>query len=132
MKIVITYGTFDLFHEGHLNILKRAKALGDYLIVGVSTDEFNAKKGKKSYFKYEQRKNIVESIKYVDLVIPENNWEQKLNDIKQNNVDILTMGDDWKDSDKFDYLKRYVDVVFLPRTEDISSTKIKEELDLKR
>jgi glycerol-3-phosphate cytidylyltransferase len=132
MKRILTYGTFDLLHEGHINILRRAKALGDYLVVAVSTDEFNAIKGKKSYFTYEQRKLIVEAIKYVDLVIPEENWEQKPSDIKTYDIDVVVMGDDWKDSDKFDYLKEYAEVVFLPRTEGISTTKIKEELNKAR
>lgn len=127
-KIILTYGTFDLFHKGHVNILRRAKELGDTLIVAVSTDEFNQTKGKISRFPYEERKLIVESIRYVDKVIPEENWEQKLDDIKKYNVDVLVMGDDWKDSDKFDYLKDYVELVFLPRTEGISTTQIKSEL----
>jgi glycerol-3-phosphate cytidylyltransferase len=123
MKTIITYGTFDMFHVGHLNILKRAKELGDRLIVAVSTDEFNKVKGKKVIIPYEQRAKIVESIKYVDEVIPENNWEQKLNDIKQHNVDIFVMGDDWKD--KFDFLKETCEVVYLPRTQNISTTQFK-------
>ncbi|NPA32504.1 MAG: glycerol-3-phosphate cytidylyltransferase [Aquificae bacterium] len=125
-KVVITYGTFDLFHIGHLNLLRRAKELGDYLIVGVSTDEFNEIKGKKSVFPYEHRAKIVESIKYVDLVIPERNWEQKVHDIKKYNVDVFVIGDDWKG--KFDYLKEYCEVVYLPRTEGISTTELKEAL----
>lgn len=125
MKKVITYGTFDTLHYGHIRLLKRAKELGDYLIVGISTDEFNAIKGKKSYLSYEERKEYIEAIKYVDEVIPEENWEQKVGDIKKHNVDILVMGDDWKGSDKFNYLKDYCEVVFLERTKDISSTAIK-------
>lgn len=125
MKKVITYGTFDTLHYGHINLLRRARALGDYLIVGLSTDEFNALKGKKSYLNYEERKQILEAIKYVDEIIPENNWEQKVDDIKRLNVDILTMGDDWKGSDKFNYLRDYCDVIFLERTKEISSTIIK-------
>ena len=126
-KIVITYWTFDLFHIGHLNLLKRAKALWDYLIVGVSTDEFNKLKWKKSFFPYKERKQIVESIKYVDKVIPEQSWEQKKDDIKKYNVDIFVIGDDWKW--KFDYLRDYgVEVIYLPRTEGISTTKIKKTL----
>lgn len=128
MKRILTYGTFDLLHEGHINILKRAKALGDYLVVGISTDEFNAIKNKKSYFPYSQRKAIIEAIRYVDKVIPEENWEQKIKDIQENKIDIVVMGDDWKDSDKFDYLKDYADLVFLPRTQGVSTTKIKEDL----
>ena len=125
MKTVITYGTFDILHYGHINLLKRAKALGDYLIVCISTDEFNAIKGKKSYYPYEVRKAMLEAIKYVDLVIPETCWEQKVEDIKKYNVDIFTMGSDWEG--KFDFLKEYCEVIYLPRTEGISSTKIKED-----
>ena len=128
MKRVITYGTFDLFHEGHYNILKRAKALGDYLIVALSTDEFNAVKGKKAFHNYETRKMMLEAIRYVDLVIPEENWEQKLDDVKKYYVDVVVMGSDWADSDKFDYLKDYCDLVFLDRTEGVSTTQIKEAL----
>ena len=126
MKKVLTYGTFDMFHIGHLNLLKRAKELGNYLIVGVSTDEFNKIKGKKTLIPFEERKEIVKSIKYVDLVIPERNWEQKINDIKKYKVDVFVMGDDWRG--KFDFLKYYCEVVYLPRTEGISTTKLKENL----
>ena len=126
MKKVLTYGTFDMFHIGHLNLLKRAKELGNYLIVGVSTDEFNKIKGKKTLIPFEERKEIVKSIKYVDLVIPERNWEQKINDIKKYKVDVFVMGDDWRG--KFDFLKDYCEVVYLPRTEGISTTKLKENL----
>ncbi|SHH27412.1 Glycerol-3-phosphate cytidylyltransferase [Thermosyntropha lipolytica DSM 11003] len=126
MKKVITYGTFDLLHYGHINLLKRAKELGDYLIVGLSTDEFNRIKGKKCYFPYEKRKKLIEAIRYVDLVIPECNWEQKISDIKEFKIDILVMGDDWKG--KFDFLKEYCEVIYLPRTPEISTTKIKEDL----
>ncbi len=125
MKTVITYGTFDILHYGHVNLLKRAKALGDFLIVAISTDEFNALKGKKSYYPYEVRKAMLEAIKYVDLVIPETCWEQKVEDIKKYNVDIFTMGSDWEG--KFDFLKEYCEVIYLPRTEGISSTKIKKD-----
>ncbi|MDD5659670.1 MAG: glycerol-3-phosphate cytidylyltransferase [Actinomycetota bacterium] len=128
MKKVITYGTFDLLHYGHINLLKRAKELGDYLIVALSTDKFNLIKGKKCYFSYEERRKLVESIRYVDLVIPENNWEQKINDIKEFKVDIFVMGDDWKG--KFDYLKEYCQVIYLSRTPEISTTKIKGELKI--
>lgn len=130
MKRVLTYGTFDLLHYGHINILKRAKALGDYLVVALSTDEFNAIKGKKAYHDYETRKMMLEAIRYVDLVIPEENWEQKIDDIKKYEIDTLVMGDDWSGSDKFDYLKDYCEVIYLPRTAGISTTKIKEELGL--
>ena len=127
MKKIITYGTFDLLHYGHINLLKRAKELGDYLIVGLSTDEFNMNmKNKKSYFSYEERKKLLESLRYVDLVIPEDNWEQKLNDIKEFKVDTFVIGDDWEG--KFDDLKSSCEVVYLPRTPEISTTKIKREL----
>ncbi len=126
MKKVITYGTYDLLHVGHINLLKRAKALGDYLIVGLSTDEFNAGKHKEAYHCYEDRKVILESIKYVDEVIPEETWEQKINDVVNNKVDVFVMGDDWKG--KFDFLKDYCEVVYLPRTVGISTTKIKQDL----
>ncbi|RBP94362.1 glycerol-3-phosphate cytidylyltransferase [Cytobacillus firmus] len=126
MKKVLTYGTFDLLHWGHINLLKRAKDLGDYLIVAISTDEFNKLKNKKSYHNYENRKLILESIKYVDEVIPEDNWEQKVQDVISNNIDIFVMGDDWEG--KFDFLQEYCKVVYLPRTKGISTTQIKEDL----
>ncbi len=126
--IIITYGTFDLFHIGHLKLLQRLKALGDKLIVAVSSDEFNESKGKKTLIPYDQRALIVENIKCVDMVIKEDNWEQKVTDIKNLNADIFAMGNDWQG--KFDFLKEHCDVVYLPRTEDISSTKLKKELDV--
>ncbi|RKD71171.1 glycerol-3-phosphate cytidylyltransferase [Sinobaca qinghaiensis] len=126
MKKVITYGTFDLLHWGHINLLKRAKDLGDHLIVAISTDEFNALKNKKAYYQYEQRKMILEAVRYVDEVIPENEWEQKLEDVVDRSIDTFVMGDDWKG--EFDFLKPYCDVVYLPRTANISTTKIKKEL----
>ncbi len=127
MKKIITYGTFDLLHYGHINLLQRAKALGDYLIVALSTDEFNwNSKQKKCYFTYEQRKRLLEAVRYVDLVIPEENWEQKINDVKEFKVDTFVMGDDWKG--KFDFLKDYCEVVYLPRTPEISTTQIKNDL----
>ena len=127
MKRVITYGTFDLLHYGHINLLRRAKQYGDYLIVALSTDEFNwNEKQKKSYFSYEQRKQLLESIRYVDLVIPEESWDQKRSDIKEYHVDTFVMGDDWEG--KFDDLKDLCDVVYLPRTPEISTTQIKKEL----
>lgn len=128
MKKVITYGTYDLLHYGHINLLRRAKALGDYLIVCLSTDEFNWKeKQKKSYFTYEQRKTLVESIRYVDLVIPETCWEQKETDVIEYHVDTFVMGDDWEG--RFDFLKeKGVEVVYLPRTPEISSTQMKDDL----
>ncbi len=130
MKRILTYGTFDLLHYGHIRILKRAKELGDYLVVALSTDEFNATKGKKAYHSYETRKKMLEAIRYVDLVIPENNWEQKIQDIKDYKIDVCVMGDDWAGSDKFDYLKEYCEVVFLERTPGVSTTQIKNDLQL--
>ena len=131
MKRVITYGTFDLLHYGHINLLKQAKALGDYLIVALSTDEFNwNEKQKKCYFSFEKRKQLLEAIRYVDLVIPEENWEQKINDVKEYHVDVVVMGSDWAGSDRFDYLKDYCEVVYLDRTEGVSTTKIKKDLGL--
>lgn len=130
MKRVLTYGTFDLLHYGHIRILKRAKELGDYLVVALSTDEFNATKGKKAYHSYETRKKMLEAIRYVDLVIPENNWEQKIQDIKDYKIDVCVMGDDWAGSDKFDYLKEYCEVKFLERTPGVSTTQIKNDLQL--
>ena len=130
MKRVLTYGTFDLLHYGHIRLLQRAKALGDYLIVALSTDDFNELKGKKAYHNYETRKKMLESIRYVDLVIPEECWEQKISDVKKDDVDIVVMGSDWAGSDKFDYLQDYCEVVYLDRTEGISSTKIKRDLGL--
>lgn len=128
MKRVITYGTFDLLHYGHINLLKRARALGDYLIVVLSTDEFNwEQKQKKCYFPYEQRKKLLEAIRYVDLVVPEESWEQKRLDIHKYQADIFVMGDDWKG--KFDFLtEEGAEVVYLPRTPEISTTQIKHDL----
>jgi len=125
-KTIITYGTFDMFHIGHLKLLQRLKDLGDELIVAVSTDEFNSLKGKKTLIPYEQRAEIVANIKCVDKVIPEKNWEQKIEDIKKYNIDIFAIGDDWKG--KFDFLKEYCEVVYLPRTKDISTTQLKKSL----
>ena len=128
MRRVITYGTFDLLHYGHINLLHRAKQLGDYLIVALSTDEFNLdQKQKKCYFTYEQRKELLEAIRYVDLVIPEINWDQKVSDMHEYHVDVFVMGDDWKG--KFDYLAdEGVEVVYLPRTPEISTSQIKHDL----
>lgn len=128
VKRVLTYGTFDLLHYGHIRLLKRARALGDYLVVAISTDEFNAIKGKTSYLAYPERKEIVQSIRYVDLVIPELDWEQKIDDITNYKIDIFVMGDDWLG--KFDYLREYCDVVYLPRTEGISTSMIKSDLKI--
>lgn len=130
MKKIITYGTFDLLHYGHINLLQRAKALGDYLIVALSTDEFNTiEKNKITYFTYEERKRLLEAIRYVDLVIPERNWEQKVFDIKEYKVDAFVMGNDW--NGRFDFLRNYCEVIYLERTPEISTTKIKADLKLK-
>ena len=123
---IITYGTFDMFHVGHLELLKRLKNYGNELIVAISTDEFNDIKGKKTIIPYEQRAKIVEAIRYVDKVIPEYSWEQKIQDIKKYDIDLFIMGDDW--SGKFDFLKEYCEVLYLPRTEGISSTELKNTL----
>lgn len=129
VKKIITYGTFDLLHYGHINLLQRAKALGDYLIVALSTDEFNSiEKNKVTYFTYEERKRLLEAIRYVDLVIPEENWEQKLSDVQEFKVDTFVMGDDWKG--EFDFLMNYCDVLYLERTPEISTTKIKRDLKI--
>lgn len=130
MKRILTYGTFDLLHYGHIRILERAKQLGDYLIVALSTDEFNQIKGKKAYHNYETRKKMLEAIRYVDLVIPENNWKQKKEDVMDYKVDVVVMGDDWKNNENFECLRDICEVVYLPRTEGISTTKIKKDLKL--
>ena len=126
-KTVLTYGTFDLLHYGHLEILKRASLLGNKLIVGVSTDKFNEIKGKTCVLPYQKRKELIESLYYVDKVIPENNWDQKVTDIQGNNIDIFVMGDDWEG--KFDELKVFCEVIYLPRTKGISSSKLRSILD---
>ena len=128
---VITQGTYDLLHYGHINLLRRAKELGDYLIVALSTDEFNLEKGKKSYFSFEKRKQLLESIRYVDLVIPETSWDQKINDVHEFRVNTFVMGDDWLG--KFDFLENEgVEVVYLPRTPEISTSQIKQDLFLRK
>jgi len=124
LKTVITYGTFDIFHIGHLRLLERARDLGDRLIVGISTDEFNATKGKSALFPFEHRAQIVSSLKVVDRVLPETNWEQKTSDIKSNSVDVFCIGDDWRG--KFDYLQNMCEVVYLPRTMNIDSTTLRK------
>lgn len=129
MKKIITYGTFDILHYGHINLLKRARELGDYLVVALSTDEFNKMKNKESYYPYEQRKILLESCKYVDLIIPEDNWEQKIDDIKKYDIDVFVMGDDWEG--KFDFLKEYCEVIYLPRTPNISTSQIKQNFGKK-
>lgn len=126
-KVVLTYGTFDMFHIGHLKLLQRLASLGDKLIVAVSSDEFNEIKGKKTIIPYEQRASIVEAIKYVDMVIAENDWKQKVDDIKKYNVDIFAMGHDWEN--KFDELNEFCEVIYLPRTEGISTTQLKTSLN---
>jgi glycerol-3-phosphate cytidylyltransferase len=131
MKRILTYGTFDLLHFGHIEILRRAKALGDYLVVAVSTDEFNAIKGKKSYHDYATRKKMLEAVRYVDLVIPENDWDQKRNDVIKYAIDTVVMGSDWTNNEKFEILKDICEVKYLPRTENISTTKIKNDLSIR-
>lgn len=128
MKKVITYGTFDLFHVGHVRILERAKSLGDYLVVAVSSDAFNATKGKKAYFSDQDRMEIVKACRFVDEVILEESWDQKRRDVKKHDIDVFTMGDDWKG--KFDFLEEegLCQVVYMPRTEGISSTQIRNDL----
>ncbi|MFI3379736.1 glycerol-3-phosphate cytidylyltransferase [Mammaliicoccus sciuri] len=126
MKRVITYGTYDLLHYGHIELLRRAKEYGDYLVVALSTDEFDKIKNKKSYYNYSQRKMMLESIRFVDLVIPENDWSQKIDDVKNYEIDTFIMGHDWEG--EFDFLKEYCEVVYIKRTEGISTTKIKNEL----
>ena len=126
MKRVLTYGTFDLLHRGHVRLLERAAALGDELIVGLSTDEFNRIKGKHAYMSYADREYILKAIRYVDRVIPERSWDQKVADVQRYHIDTFVMGDDWQG--KFDFLKDYCEVIYLPRTQDISTTKIKTDL----
>ena len=129
MKKVITYGTFDMLQYGHINLLRRARALGDYLIVALSSDSFNAIKNKQSFFHYEHRRQMLEAIRYVDLIIPENDWEQKREDIIKHNVNIFVMGNDWEG--KFDFLKDICEVVYLERTPEISTTRIKNHLKIR-
>ena len=127
MNRIITYGTFDLLHYGHINLLRRARQLGDYLIVALSTDEFNSSAKKKNcFFSYEKRKQLLEAVRFVDLVIPETDWEQKINDIKRYHVSIFVMGDDWEG--KFDFLEDICKVVYLPRTPEVSTTEIKAKI----
>jgi glycerol-3-phosphate cytidylyltransferase len=126
LKKVLTYGTFDLLHSGHINLLKRAKKLGGHLTVGLSSDEFNTIKNKQAYHSYENRKFILESIRFVDKIIPEHSWDQKIKDIIDNDIDIFVMGSDWEGH--FDFLQEYCQVLYLPRTIGVSTTKIKEDL----
>ena len=124
MKRVLTYGTFDTLHFGHIRLLQRARALGDYLIVGLSTDDFNMEKEKGAYHSWDERKFFLDALRFVDLVIPESSWGQKLEDARLYHVDIFTMGSDWEG--KFDFMSELCDVVYLPRTADISSTQIRK------
>ena len=126
MTTVMTYGTFDLLHKGHIRLLQRAASYGDRLIVGLSTDAFNAEKGKRAYNSFADRKLMLEAIRYVDLVIPESSWDQKVADIQQYHVDVLVMGNDW--TGKFDDLKSECRVIYLPRTDGVSTTQIKQDL----
>lgn len=128
MRRVLTYGTFDLLHYGHVRLLQRAAALGDYLVVALSTDEFNAGKGKTSFYDYETRKEMLEAIRYVDLVIPESDWGQKIDDVKEYHIDTVVMGGDWEGDPRFEALREYCDVVYLDRTEGISTTDVKARL----
>ena len=129
MKRVITYGTYDLLHYGHIALLKRARALGDFLMVALSSDEFNAGKGKQAYFSYEERKVMLEAIRYVDLVVPEMTWGQKTEDIAKYGIDVFVMGDDWN-GEFDDQLKGLCEVVSLPRTPEVSTTRIKSDMRL--
>ena len=128
LRRVLTYGTYDLLHYGHIRLLRRAAQLGDYLIVALSSDEFNASKGKASFYSYGVRKEMLESVRYVDLVIPEECWEQKTDDVKQYNVDVVVMGGDWAGDPRFEALREYCEVIYLDRTEGISTTDVKKEL----
>lgn len=129
MKKILTYGTYDLLHRGHINLLRRAREMGDHLTVGLSTDEFNGLKNKKSFYSYEERKLVLESVRFVDAVIPENNWNQKREDIDKLDISILVMGDDW--TGKFDDLKDSCEVIYLPRTGGISTSVVKAQLSVK-
>lgn len=128
MKRVLTYGTYDLLHWGHIRLLRRARSLGDYLIVALSTEAFNEGKGKKTYHDYETRRAMLEAVRYVDLVIPEDSWDQKIEDVRKYEVDVVAMGGDWEGDARFEILTDHCDVVYLDRTEGISTTKIKRDL----
>jgi len=129
LRRVLTYGTFDLLHYGHIRLLRRAASLGDYLVVALSTDEFNAGKGKASFYPYETRREMLEAIRYVDLVIPEESWEQKIDDVKKYDIDVVVMGADWAGSDRFEFLRDYCELVYLDRTPGISTTQVKANLN---
>lgn len=128
LKRVLTYGTFDLLHYGHIRLLRRAAALGDYLVVALSTDEFNAEKGKESFYSFETRKEMLEAVRYVDLVIPESSWVQKLDDVRGYHIDTVVMGADWAGSPRFECLRGLCELVYLERTPDISTTQVKDAL----
>jgi len=128
MRRVLTYGTYDLLHWGHIRLLQRARAQGDYLIVGLSTEQFNEGKGKKTYHDYETRKKMLESVRYVDLVIPEETWDQKIRDVQRYEVDVVVMGSDWAGDARFEVLAGHCELVYLDRTEGISTAKIKRDL----
>lgn len=130
MKKIITYGTFDMLHYGHINLFRRARALGDYLAVGLSTDRFNTEKGKNCYFSYEERKTLLESLRFVDLVFPEDNWEQKVSDVITQGIDVFVIGDDWRG--EFDFLAEHCEVNYLERTPEISTSTIKADLKSKQ
>ncbi len=129
LRRVLTYGTYDLLHYGHIRLLRRAAQLGDYLVVALSTDEFNASKGKSSFYSYSVRKEMLEAVRYVDLVIPEQSWDQKIEDIKKYDIDVVVMGDDWAGDERFEALKEYCEVVYLDRTAGISTTDVKHALE---
>ena len=128
MKRILTYGTFDLLHWGHIRLLKRARHLGDYLGVAASTEEFNEGKGKKTYHDFETRKNMLEAVRYVDLVIPEQHWDQKVSDVQRYEIDSVVMGGDWEGDPRFELLRPHCELVYLDRTEGISTSKIKNDL----
>ena len=128
MKRILTYGTFDLLHWGHIRLLKRARQLGDYLVVAASTEGFNAGKGKKTYHDFETRKNMLEAVRYVDLVIPEDAWDQKISDVQKYEIDAVVMGGDWEGDPRFEVLRDHCEVIYLDRTEGVSTTKIKQDL----
>lgn len=128
MKRVLTYGTYDLLHWGHIRLLQRARAQGDYLVVALSTEEFNEGKGKRTYHDFDTRKAMLEAVRYVDLVIPENDWDQKINDVQTYGIDTVVMGGDWEGDPRFEILVDHCDVIYLDRTEGISTTKIKRDL----
>ena len=128
MKRILTCGTFDLLHWGHIRLLKRARDLGDYLVVAASTEEFNEGKGKKTYHDFETRKNMLEAVRYVDLVIPEQHWDQKVSDVQRYEIDAVVMGGDWEGDPRFELLRDHCEVIYLDRTEGVSTTKIKKDL----